>query len=462
MRPEWVVKSLLVSTIVYYALSLQPFLIKKRVALISIAMGVLAFFLPNALLSITPKYQEWVAMGSRTYYYTYFSFIAFVFVMSVLLVWLISLIKIQLLAKFVVIVMSLFFGCLSLITDFHNYFIYRDQDNYQNKWRIVDNFLSNPASAKYTRENTLFIAPALFDHLTAFNMETYWSEYIRSQYGKQINIIKEVPEKSGGLFEKYSSIFLVDYQIEPWTNNCFLSIGKAETIDDIMSFSSKNWLFIFNSFQKEVKIGYISPQINNVTTVNSTKKEQEFFLDPPFLVSSETLQSGSIRTASINSVLPLSIDNIILGYYRSSRLQKAAVTSASTSPPFDISSVSPDTWSGILDLIDGQVQVTSKIFMLNNFYSIQLDGWLANIATGDSPEKAVLFLKSGESIYFYPITLLSRPDVSLHFGNSDLIKYGYSFSIKVYDLSPGAYNAGFYIFKNNKVFLCNLPVTFMK
>lgn len=460
MRPEWIVKSVLVSTVVYYALYPQSFLIRKRVALISITMGILAFFLPNVLLSITPKYQEWVAIGSPSYIYTYFSFIAFVFVMSVFCVWMISLIKIQSLAKVVVILASIIFGFLSLTTDFHNYYISQDQDIFQNKWRIVDNFLSNPISSSYTEENTLLIAPALFDHRIAFNRESYWSEYVRLQYGKQINIIKDIPENLSDLYKKYTSIYMVDYQIEPWTNNCFLSIGKADTIDDIMAFSSKNWLFIFNSFHKEVNIGYMPSKTNSETPDNSTTLDPKNSIDAPFIISSETLQNGYIRTAFINSDTPLSIDKIILGYYQSRRLKTVATTSATTSPSFDIGNVSPDPWIGTVDLVNGQR--TSKIFMIDHLYSVQLDGWLANIAAGESPEKAELFLMSGETTYYYPITFHNRPDVSSQFGNSKLMKCGYSVSINVSNLFPGEYNIGFNIFKNNKTFLCKLPITFMK
>ena len=256
MRVEWVVKAILIACLTISVLSQK--IIQRLPSKILIAVLIISFvcvFLPNMLVSLTAVYRAWLRAGSTSYHYTYYSFIAIVVFLGAFSV---LILKTQ--AKksrryfSLVAIITISSIICSIGTDFHNYFVAKDQKLSQKKWTVVNEFLKTDAFAKIPPGATIY-APSLYvgRNIVAIH-PGYWRDYIRRKTGKVLNVVEKVEEVA--VANTTSVFFLKWLQDAEGINQVliFSPLKDRKQLIDLNRVSSKNAVIFSYSRARSVTL----------------------------------------------------------------------------------------------------------------------------------------------------------------------------------------------------------------
>lgn len=285
IRVEWIVKAVIVFYMIFYILSKNKEKFDNRRLTIGLLVSILCIFVPNILLSLTGKYQHWVAVGSKSYVYTYYSFIGTVCSLSLISVLVTNhLIRFPKIRKLVTLFIAASAATVCLATDFHNFYTTQDQTLSQSKWRTIDRFLLTP-EFQSLKNGSLIYAPSLFKYRgIVANHPLYWSQYISRKSGKTINVIEKIPASKPII----NDIYFLKYEQEPNTDSQYLVFSPISNINEwyqtglmqepsitIFSYSKNKLLTIFGFLSNNRSSDLLGvPQkifVNNALVGNSTE-----------------------------------------------------------------------------------------------------------------------------------------------------------------------------------------------
>lgn len=317
---SWIIKSLMVGIVISFSLcSIKYKQIKTSYLLVGLLTSLVCVFIPNLLLGLTRKYQQWVSHGSLSYAFTYFSFIAITCFFTIGLSWLTSLVRNKLAKIILSISAGLFFLFISIITDFHNHFINTDQVLSQSKWRTFDLFLKT-SEFRSIPDGSIIYSPSLFEHRGIVENDlNYWSNYVRQKAKKSIEIMKDLPLNKLG---QNKAIYFLKYDQEPLADNQYLLFARIHNMYSlvdpsllkefsatIFSYSQNRWINL---------TGFLSsfPMMSNANVfINDIRVTQRkglvfnglLYLDKGY---------GDLPTIKIRSDAKMEIDNFIISYYK--------------------------------------------------------------------------------------------------------------------------------------------------
>jgi hypothetical protein len=219
MRVEWLVKALLTAYITAIALKDKSIsVVTPRSIAVGLLLSFVCIFLPNILVSLTEVYRSWRQAGSTSYHYTYFSFIAiaiFLGFLSILIVK--SAHRQKKMTIAIITLITLIAAFFSILTDFHNYYVTKDQLLSHKKWRTVNEFIKTAEFSKIP-QNAIIYSPSLFQHRNIMeNHLGYWTDYIKQKTGKTIYILKNLESHPAGLTN--NNIAHIKYVQDPQGDN---------------------------------------------------------------------------------------------------------------------------------------------------------------------------------------------------------------------------------------------------
>lgn len=231
MRVEWLVKALLVFFSVYIvAKENWASSMSKKFIAGGLILSVLLIFTPNILLSITSKYQDWVANGwCPAYLTTYYSYFGVILFISIIFCSTVQIPKVKWLQNILIVLIGISASYFSIITDYHKYHITNDQIVDQTTWHMMDKFLSSRVFKEVPSGSTIY-APSLYRSIIRHNLlhppvqSNYWTKYAKIRTNKDVSVSASFP-KAGQI--NYSSYFLLINQ-EAHKDDCYLLFAKLE------------------------------------------------------------------------------------------------------------------------------------------------------------------------------------------------------------------------------------------
>lgn len=198
MRVEWIVKALIVAVLTVAVLVPRPSSSMSMKRLLAVmALSLVCMFLPNVLVSLTAVYRAWLRAGSTSYHYTYYSFIAVVVFLAALSIFLMNLLVHRPKLRWgIICLIAVLSTTWSVTTDFHNYFVVKDQKLSHKKWTVVDQFLKTEVFINMPQGATIY-APSLYVHRNIVAIHSnYWTDYIFRKTGKKILVVEKPNEIS--------------------------------------------------------------------------------------------------------------------------------------------------------------------------------------------------------------------------------------------------------------------------
>lgn len=167
---------------------------KIKTLFFGIIVSGICIFVPNFLLGLTLRHQNWVANGTHSYIYTYYSFIFLVIFLALLFAYI--NVKSYLwnprlrLAFISIIVIVMMF--LSFVVDIRNRYIAFDQKLAQDKWDLMDVVIESSVFTDIPDES-IIVAPTLLEykHGIAAVFAEDWSNYIKYKIGKNVKFVND-------------------------------------------------------------------------------------------------------------------------------------------------------------------------------------------------------------------------------------------------------------------------------
>lgn len=222
IKIEWIVKILLISTILFLTIDkLYTIHFSKRQLLILFAISICLIVLPNIPISLSGLHRGNALYRNATMYTgSYFSGYGYTLLFFLVLLIIISR-KLFILRYRIIILITLilFFSIISLSVDISNHYVKRAQAGDMRLWKVVDKLLIN----NYDHvKDKMICAPSLWERGLRFGlfhpgtMDTYWNDYAKTKFNKIITFTKNNCN--------YYIKFLDNYK----SNDYFLLISEIE------------------------------------------------------------------------------------------------------------------------------------------------------------------------------------------------------------------------------------------
>jgi len=265
---QWLIKSLIVFYLTLNFVNEIKF--KKNRLLVPILLGVLYFFIPSSLHSLTQTYQDLVVKNNQIGMpVTYVSYVSLIATFSLLIVYVRNKIKNNFLLKIFIFVISFSFASISIVNDYTNFQIAKYQTMARYKWETIDNFIKSKEFNEIPEESTIY-APSLWHQIgsTAFH-ETYWTDYITYRSNKLITVVKSINTEI-----KYENIYYLKYDQKTKDleqNIVFADISKNFDFNHLIS--EKVCVYNFSKYNNY----YIFGETINKTSIQDQSTEYEYF-----------------------------------------------------------------------------------------------------------------------------------------------------------------------------------------
>lgn len=260
LKPEWLIKSVVASYFVYSLLfnNLLSFSRKKILSLSVTSICLILF--PIILLSVVPKYQKWIEVGSLSYAYGYHVFFGVVLLIITVIVFINGILPKNNARFGYVVILAMCVGLMSILTDYANYYVAKSQTQSQKKWKIFDAFVD----AVDLPDNSFVYAPSLWQHIgIVANDPTYWTDYYR---------LKKRPDNKNVVFsndleqlnKRFSNsgagdLFYLKYSQEPKDPNQFILFAGMQDLrfdeDRAVPYASKTVLITDSKYRKFTVFG---------------------------------------------------------------------------------------------------------------------------------------------------------------------------------------------------------------
>lgn len=188
MEAIWIIKGIIVGILVYYICNQKSVFIWAKNAKISLVGAlIIAAFLPNILVALTPQYQKWVVdLGVRAYAYTHFSYFAWTGIVAI------GLLSIPYRLNNLRLCVALGCALLSIAIDIHSAPVNADQVASSKKWQTMNAWI-NSDTFRNTPDNSTIYAPQLPNYRNIAAAEnSYWASYIQIIKGKRLNFISKL------------------------------------------------------------------------------------------------------------------------------------------------------------------------------------------------------------------------------------------------------------------------------
>lgn len=215
-----------------------------RVAFLAFALLVMAF-LPNLLVGLTPKYQEWVRLGSHAYVYSHFSYFAWIALGTVCLCAVVHRCP----SNVLTCVFALSAAVGSLLTDASNSAINRAQEQYGRRGDTMLTVMKSDAFSAIPNGAGIWMSDSSISGSESGDAE-YWQYVVKARTGKNLTFTPDpaIAEAApGGTYYMY----LYD---EPETRNQYVVLAPLDSSSDSGSALSGKFLIVSNSPNRSINV----------------------------------------------------------------------------------------------------------------------------------------------------------------------------------------------------------------
>jgi hypothetical protein len=189
-------------------------------------------FLPATLLALTQKYQIWVSKGTPSFTTTYFSYFGAILFLSSGVLLILSLMGRTKFQKQAIVLISMSFFVLSVLTDYSNFHITLSQTQNSLKWDAV-NSLMKTKDFKSLRPKSTIYAPSILNRVT---YDSYWTNFIQVVTKKNHIVVNNDLSFRKLFLEKGSKLenmYYLDFQGQAKDPNYALTFCKVASLQFI-------------------------------------------------------------------------------------------------------------------------------------------------------------------------------------------------------------------------------------
>jgi len=253
----WLVKAIFGTFFIHYLLHNIKNICSRYFLIKGTIISLYLLFAPAFPTAVIFKYQEWVRNGSLAFLNTYHAYYGMIILITVIIYhifYYINKINIDIIKKYTqnttIIIISLFVGIISLITDYSNDAFTRSQIQSNYKWILYDKFVLTKEFMSIP-ENSLVFAPSLFKPIgIVANFKPYWTNYTAYRQGDWINILD-----NGRLIPEYIKNQLIVFNHTKKRN--IKIIGNYDDLKKLLKDNNKRLYYIKYSQEKKDPNQYI-------------------------------------------------------------------------------------------------------------------------------------------------------------------------------------------------------------
>lgn len=235
-------------------------------------------FVPNILVALTPKYQEWVRLGSHAYLYSHFSYFAWIALASTCLL----VIYHRWPSRALLMFFALVAGGGSLITDASNFDVNRSQEQLGRRWETMQSLLNSEAFSGVPNTAAVWMRDSSITGSESGDAE-YWQYVVQARTGKTLTFTSDLDiankAAAGGYY-----LYIYD---EPKTENQYVVFALLQAPLDAVAPTSSN-IFIFpNSANSMVRAGGVLSCVRSacVGSANANGQASPALFESSFSVS---------------------------------------------------------------------------------------------------------------------------------------------------------------------------------
>jgi len=290
LKAEWLVKSVVVSYFVYVLLQSRLVVISgKMFASLAIA-SLYVMVVPNILVAITAKHQEWTTIGTLLYTTTYYSYFGTVLLIVSSIIFfnqcLLGDRPLKLvIRRLYILLITIGIAFISLATDYSNYYVFKDQKLSQYKWKIVDTFVQ-AGNLQNVPTGSFIYAPSLWQHHgIVANDLPYWSDYLKLKYKKDVIVSNSLAELKKRVVENgINGLYYLKFSQELKDYNQFILFAKIDKLNfsqnlKLIPLANKGRIFSNSKYRNFTVFGRVlshsQTKIPNIVKINGINSNQE-------------------------------------------------------------------------------------------------------------------------------------------------------------------------------------------
>lgn len=252
----WMIIIIFTKTIINYIQKSKNISIKKYIAYSVI--GLSGMILPNIVISLTSKFQEWTFKGVKTFGTSYYSYFFLIFLFVITMVFIYHRIRFKKCFMFSMFVIYIFTARFTLIAnDYYLDILNRDQNRYEAFMDIIesDYFSKLPENVQIYTE----------DYIGIHSDMTYLSSLATNISGRQVRVLKDKTQIDWNL-----PVYYLDYDQQ--VEGIYLFNMIADEISDEVYVHLKNnighYYFLFHSYAYDVLPTYVNGEMVGAYRMN--------------------------------------------------------------------------------------------------------------------------------------------------------------------------------------------------
>ena len=277
----WLVKAILGTFFIHYLLHNIKNICSRSFLITGIIISLYLLFAPAVPTAVTFKYQEWVRSGSLAFINTYHAYYGMIILITVIIYhmfYCINKINNKMVKKYaqntLIVIICIFIGIISLITDYSNAAFTNSQVQSNFKWKLYDRFVNSKEFLSIP-ENSVVYAPSLFKSIgIVANFKPYWTNYTAYRQGYWINILN-----NGRLIPEYIKNPLIVFK-HPDKKNIKI-ISNYVDLKKLLKDNNERLYYIKYSQEKKDPNQYLL--FGKVTGYNDHGHDIEFYADTLYL-----------------------------------------------------------------------------------------------------------------------------------------------------------------------------------
>lgn len=221
-------------------------------------VGLVMACVPQIPLALTPRYQLWVTLGTRSHVPTYFAAFGMALVLACAIV--AAARRIRPHWPWTAFV-SLALAYVALLTAFSNFYIARSQTIARRKWDLVNAALRSSRFADLP-DNAVIFAPSWWHGINIMNVvDDYWTRYLRKKTRKHFTVVRgpaELKEVCG--VDCGGRVYFSKYVREGQTGNQYLLFSGTEgdatgeiatSAVDVFVLSANHWFSMYAAISSD-------------------------------------------------------------------------------------------------------------------------------------------------------------------------------------------------------------------
>lgn len=292
---------------------------------LSLVLTFLAFA-PNMVIGLTPKYQEWMRLGSHAYLYSHFSYYAWI---ALLCLWL-SALFLRFKSRYFAIMTASILSLGSILTDALNFNVNSEQRQMGRRWDSMLGFFESDLFESLPRDSSFWFRDASVSG-SEKDDAVYWQYVAKARTGKDVHVTSDLrlaQSSSGG----GSYLYLYD---EPRSENQYVLVAPFLTNTMLAPSSSTR---VFGSGFEPMSNPWIVSSRRVWVFPNSLN--QKVHISGTFVCegsdcSSSISVDGKALPTIFNKTFSVSATSVV-------DENGVKVLEVATSRPFDVTSVSVD------------------------------------------------------------------------------------------------------------------------